>query len=190
MRTYYGLCGSGISKTVGTIVELLSASAHEPISDRELRMLSDVSKALPDASEALFSFLAKRADGGTVCLSVDVPTDAQIFLPYVRKILVPTFRPGDIVIMDNPASPNGLGVEMAISSAGAHVEHLSPYSLDFNPIEKVWSNIEANLRAAEARTSRSLHTAISKAFEAVTPGDAKSWFASCDYKINYNALMP
>ena len=84
-----GRGGAGISKTVGTIVELLSASAHEPISDRELRMLSDVSKALPDASEALFSFLAKRADGGTACLSVDVPTDAQIFLPYeaLAKVL-------------------------------------------------------------------------------------------------------
>ncbi len=63
VRTYYGLCGAGISKTGGSIVELLSASAHEPISDKELRMLSDVSKTLPEAAESLYTLLAKRADG-------------------------------------------------------------------------------------------------------------------------------
>ncbi len=62
-RAYYGLGGSGISKTGGSILALLSASTYEPISDRELRVLSDVTKALPEASEALFSLLAKRADG-------------------------------------------------------------------------------------------------------------------------------
>ena len=62
-RTYYGLCGSGISKTGGSIVELLSASQYEPISDKELRLLSEVSKAVPEAAEPLFTLLAKRTDG-------------------------------------------------------------------------------------------------------------------------------
>lgn len=125
-----------------------------------------------------------RADGETACLSVDAATDAQIFLAYVRKILVPTLRPGDIVVMDNLGSHKGPAVEAAISSAGARVEYLPPYSPDLNPIEKMWSKIKSHLRAAEARTSRSLHAAIRRAFEAVTPGDAESWFASCGYSIN------
>ena len=125
-----------------------------------------------------------RTDGETACVSVDAATDAEIFQAYVRKILVPTLRPRDIVIMDNLASHKSLAVEEAIASAGARVEYLPPYSPDLNPIEKMWSKIKAHLRAAEARTSRTLHSAIRKAFDSVTPKDTESWFASCGYTIS------
>ncbi|MDD4061555.1 MAG: IS630 family transposase, partial [Kiritimatiellae bacterium] len=124
-----------------------------------------------------------RADGETACLSVDAATDAEIFQAYVQKILVPTLRPGDIVVMDNLGSHKRPAVEKAVVSAGARVEYLPAYSPDLNPIEKMWSKIKAHLRAAEARTSRTLHAAIRKAFDSVTPEDAGSWFASCGYTI-------
>ena len=45
-----------------------------------------------------------RLDG--TCAHAELPgaTNQQTFLAYVRETLVPTLRPGDIVIMDNPRS--------------------------------------------------------------------------------------
>jgi transposase len=66
-----------------------------------------------------------------------------------------------------------------IEGCGARVLFLPPYSPDFNPIEKMWSKIKAQLRKLEARTQEKLSVAISKAFDAVTPEDSKGWFSSC-----------
>ena len=124
-----------------------------------------------------------RGDGQTTCMTIDAPTDRNVFLAYVKKVLVPTLRPGDIVVMDNLAAHKTPAVIEAIRSAGAFVEYLPPYSPDLNPIEKMWSKIKALLRAMAARTSRALHRAIRRSLERVTPQDAVSWFASCGYTI-------
>lgn len=42
-----------------------------------------------------------RGDGQTTGMTIDAPTDTDVFLAYVRKILVPSLRPGDIVVLDN-----------------------------------------------------------------------------------------
>ena len=125
-----------------------------------------------------------RMDGGTACMSIDSATDGDIFLAYVTSVLVPTLRPGDIVIMDNLGAHKSTAVETAIRSAGATLEYLPAYSPDLNPIEKMWSKIKAFLRAATARTSRALNAAIRKAFECITSDDALSWFASCGYTLS------
>ena len=122
-----------------------------------------------------------RSDGKTACMSIDAATDGEVFLAYVANVLVPTLRQGDIVVLDNLGAHKNAAVEAAIRAAGATVEYLPAYSPDLNPIEKMWSKIKAFLRAAEARTSRALNTAIRKAFLSVTPSDAQSWFASCGY---------
>lgn len=116
-------------------------------------------------------------------MTIDAPTDRNVFLAYVRKVLVPTLRPGDIVVMDNLSSHKIPAVVDAIEAAGAFAEYLPPYSPDLNPIEKMWSKIKAILRAMAARTSRTLHRAIRRALACVTPQDAVSWFASCGYTI-------
>lgn len=124
-----------------------------------------------------------RGDGQTTCMTIDAPTDRNVFLAYVRKVLVPTLRPGDIVVMDNLSSHKIPAAVDAIEAAGAFAEYLPPYSPDLNPIEKMWSKIKAILRAMAARTSRALHRAIRRALACVTPQDAVSWFASCGYTI-------
>ena len=84
-----------------------------------------------------------------------------------------------IVILDNLGAHKRTAVETAIRSVGATLEYLPAYSPDLNPIEKMWSKIKAFLRAAKARTSRALNSAIRKAFKCITSDDALSWFASC-----------
>lgn len=58
------------------------------------------------------------------------------FTAYVTQVLVPELSPGDIVIMDNLSSHKGQAIRDAIESAGAELLFLTPYSPDFNPIEK------------------------------------------------------
>ena len=42
---------------------------------------------------------AIRVDGSTACMTVDGATDTEVFHAYVRAVLCPTLRPGDIVVM-------------------------------------------------------------------------------------------
>lgn len=124
-----------------------------------------------------------RADGTTACMTIDAPTDGDVFLAYVDQVLAPSLRPGDIVIMDNLGSHKLDEVAERVAAAGATVAYLPAYSPDLNPIEKMWSKIKAFLRATKARTSEALDAAIKAAFQSVTPQDTVSWLASCGYTI-------
>lgn len=124
-----------------------------------------------------------RADGTNACMTIDSPTDGDVFLAFTEKVRVPSLRPGDIVIMDNLGAHKGEAVATQIATAGAPLAYLPAYSPDLNPIEKMWSKIKEFLRAAKARTSEALDAAIAAAFQSVAPQDAVSWFASCGYTI-------
>ena len=124
-----------------------------------------------------------RLDGTTACMALEGTTDTESFRAYVRQVLLPTLRPGDLVIMDN-LSPHKSDPTLAlITNAGAQVLFLPAYSPDLNPIEKMWSKIKSLLRTAEARTPADLITAIGQALAKVTPQDALGWFASCGYRF-------
>jgi transposase len=66
-----------------------------------------------------------RFDGGM--------TSAR-FEGYVRHVLAPTLRPGQVVIADNLRAHHADGARFAIEARGARLVHLPPYSPDFNPI--------------------------------------------------------
>ena len=124
-----------------------------------------------------------RLDGSTACMTVSGATDTEVFRTYVRCVLRPTLRPGDIVIMDNlSAHKSELTLEL-IEQAGAQVLFLPPYSPDLNPIEKMWSKVKQYLRSAEARTELNLWQTIGSALANVTAQDAMNWFASCGYSF-------
>ena len=124
-----------------------------------------------------------RLDGTTACMTIDSPTDTEVFRTYVAKVLCPTLRKGDIVIMDNLSShKNSLTLEL-IQEAGAMALFLPAYSPDFNPIEKMWSKVKNTLRSAEARTPEDLQPAIGQALAKVTAKDARGWFACCGYSF-------
>ena len=124
-----------------------------------------------------------RSDGKTACLSVDGPTTSWVFREYVRQILTPTLRPGDIVILDNLSSHKDKESLALIAAQGAEVRFLPPYSPDLNPIEKMWSKVKEDLRSAKARTREALDSAIGVALARITVDDATGWFKSCGYAI-------
>jgi transposase len=124
-----------------------------------------------------------RVDGSTTCMAIEGATDTAVFAAYVRRVLGPTLRAGDVVVMDN-LSPHKNELTLAfIRQAGAEVFFLPAYSPDLNPIEKMWSKLKNHLRGAEARTLPDLIQAIATALRQITPQDAINWFACCGYNF-------
>jgi transposase len=124
-----------------------------------------------------------RLDGSTACMTIEGATDTAVFQAYVREILCPTLRPGDIVIMDNLGPHKNAQTVALIAAAQASVRFLPAYSPDLNPIEMMWSKVKSLLRTAEARTADQLQAAIATALQRVSAQDAAGWFAACGYSI-------
>jgi len=116
-------------------------------------------------------------------MALEGTTDTEAFRAYVRDVLVPALRPGDIVVMDNLSPHKSDQTLSLISEAGAEVLFLPAYSPDFNPIEMMWSKIKSLLRSAEARTVADLIPAIGQALARITSKDALGWFTCCGYSF-------
>jgi transposase len=100
---------------------------------------------------------------------------------YVEQVLAPTLSPGDIVVMDNLGSHKSAGVCKAIEAAGATLLYLSPYSPDFNPIEKAFSKLKALLRKAAERSVDALWNRIGALLGEFTPKECTNFFAAAGY---------
>lgn len=126
---------------------------------------------------------AVRVDGTTACMAIEGATDKEVFRAYVSKVLVPTLRAGDLVIMDNLGAHKNPQTISLIEAAGAKAVFLPPYSPDLNPIELMWSKVKTALRAAEARTYDQLIRALALAMDSISASDARNWFAHCGYNF-------
>ena len=124
---------------------------------------------------------ALSLDGVGPVLRFDGPMTADRFEGYVRHRLVPTLRPGQIVVADNLRAHHSERARQAIERAGAVLWHLPPYSPDLNPIEEAFSKARQVLRRAEARTDDDLRSATWAALASITPTDCAGWFAHCGY---------
>jgi transposase len=116
------------------------------------------------------------------CLVFDGATNSTCFEAYVGQCLVPTLRPGDIVILDNLSCHKTAEVGRLIAAAGAEVRYLPPYSPDLNPIESMFSKLKGHLRSAKARTSAALLEAMGSGLRAIDPSDLRGWFEHCGYR--------
>lgn len=131
---------------------------------------------------------AVRQDGSTACMTVEGAVNAEIFRSYVREVLLPTMRAGDILVMDNLSTHKDQESLDLLKNAGVNVRFLPAYSPDYNPIELMWSKVKAYLRKVEARCNESLLLAIGDALSRVTQKDANHWFAHCGYSFILNTL--
>ena len=80
---------------------------------------------------------ALRCDGVTAPWVIDGAMNRDAFLVYVEKVLGPTLKSGDLVVMDNLPAHKGEKVRALIEAKGAKLRFLPPYSPDLNPIELV-----------------------------------------------------
>ena len=110
--------------------------------------------------------------------------NGDLFKHYVAEMLVPTLRPGDILLMDNLPTHKIAGIAALVEARGAQLVYLPPYSPDYNPIERCWSKIKTYLRKAKARTYRALVRAIKEALAMITTADIRAWFEFCGYSVH------
>jgi transposase len=68
-------------------------------------------------------------------LTVVGSTTAKVFEDYIEKVLAPSLRRGQLVVMDNLSSHKGKRVRELIEGEGCELVYLPPYSPDLNPIE-------------------------------------------------------
>ena len=111
----------------------------------------------------------------------DGPINGELFLAYVERVLGPTLKPGDIVILDNLGSHKGKAVRKAIRAAGARLIFLPKYSPDLNPIEQVFAKLKTLLRKAGARTIEAICAAIGQLLGSFTPQECANYFKNAGY---------
>ena len=106
---------------------------------------------------------------------IDGPINGERFRLYVEKVLLPTLRPDDIVVIDNLGSHRGKAIRRIIRSVGAKLFFLPKYSPDLNPIEQLFAKIKHYLRRAQARTRDLVADAIAKALDTLSPAECSNY---------------
>lgn len=124
--------------------------------------------------------------GLTAAMTVQGATSGAVFDAYVLGVLVPSLRPGQIVVADNLAAHKSSRARAAIEAAGCQPVSLPAHSPDLNPIEEAFAKLKALLRAAATRSREALDAAIAAAMRAITPDDAAGWFAHAGYTTPIN----
>ena len=129
------------------------------------------------------TFLAAlRSDRVEAPWLIDGPINGERFLVYVEKVLIPTLKPGDVVIMDNLGSHKGKAIRQAIRAVGAKLLFLPKYSPDLNPIEQLFSKLKHWLRKAAARSFDTICTAIETILANVTSEECANYFQNAGYR--------
>ena len=136
-----------------------------------------IHEAAPKGHWKILTILGAMSSRGMIAtMTIEEPTDADIFLAYLDRVLCPKLQPGSVVVMDNLSSHKVKGVRERIEAAGAELLYLPPYSPDLNPIEKAWSKLKLLLRSAKVRTREALDQAISELLPQLTQENAEAWF--------------
>ena len=129
------------------------------------------------------TLLASMGAGGMgPCLAVEGATTREVFEAYLERVLVPSLRPGQVVVVDNLSAHKGGRARRIVEGAGCELLYLPPYSPDLNPIEEAFSKVKGLLRQAQARTRSALVEAMGRALDAVTARDARAFFAHRGYR--------
>ena len=143
-----------------------------------------VREATPAGHWHTLTFLGAMTRKGLLAtMTVESPTDGDVFLSYLEQVLCPRLEPGQVVVMDNLSAHKVAGVRQCIEAAGAQLLYLPPYSPDYNPIEPCWGKIKQCLRAWKARTVERLEEAIRESIATITSQNATAWFQHCGYGI-------
>ena len=140
-----------------------------------------IAKAPRSRWRTLTFLAALRHDRIDAPCVIDGPINGESFLAYVEQVLVPSLKPGDIVIIDNLGSHNGKAVRRAIRAAGAKLFFLPPYSPDLNPIEQAFAKLKALLRKAAERTVETTWKRIGVLLDCFTPQECANYLVNAGY---------
>ena len=122
-----------------------------------------------------------RLNGEKESLVYEGGLTGELFKGWIKEMLCPTLKKGDVVIMDNLSSHKVSGVKEMINAVGARVNYLPVYSPDLNPIELMWSKVKWLLETVGAETKDQLLESIGVALDQVSAKDIAGWFSHCGY---------
>lgn len=111
------------------------------------------------------------------------PMDHVTLSAYVDQVLVPTIRPGDVIVLDNLKVHGHPEVRAAIEAAGGFLRFLPPYSPDLNPIELAFAKLNAFLRAARPRSFDQVCDLIARALTLFPPNECAHYIRHCRYLV-------
>ena len=124
---------------------------------------------------------ALRCDGVSAAGVFDGAINGETFLAFVEQALVPTLKPGAVVIMDNLGSHKLAGVRAAIEATGASLLFLPAYSPDLNPIEMAFAKLKSLLRARAIRTVEALWNGLKPLIDCFAPDECASYLRHAGY---------
>jgi transposase len=114
-------------------------------------------------------------------MSIEGASDTDSFGLYLREVLAPQLKNGQVVVMDNLSVHRSRWVRELIEERGGRLWLLPGYSPDLNPVEEAFSKIKRSLRRAKARTLDALFEATHRALGSVNEKDARGFFSHCGY---------
>jgi transposase len=136
------------------------------------------------ANRTLLAVLTPAGIGPALTVSGSVNTAA--FAAYAQRVLAPSLRPGQVVVLDNLSAHKGEAARLAVEAVGARLLFLPAYSPDFNPIELAFAKIKQQLRTAAERTPEGLLAATAQALDAISASDAHGFYAHCGFPLPAN----
>ena len=103
----------------------------------------------------------------------------HIFYHYLKDIMLPELKAGQVLIMDNLSSHKGECIDELLNDKGIKIIYLPSYSPDLNPIEKYWSILKSYLRKWEGRTKEAVQEYITKAIQIIDNTPLINIFKDC-----------
>jgi transposase len=161
---------------MGTHTSLAPLYAYAPVGERAF---FEIPRNRAKNTTLLTSL---HQEGMGPSLAVEGATTSRVFGTYVERLLAPTLRPGQVVVMDNLGAHRPRRVRELIEARGCELIYLPPYSPDLNPIEEALSKVKHILRKVAARTKEALIEAMGQALGAVSAQDVRGFFAHCGYR--------
>lgn len=162
---------------VGSNLDLTPTHAWAPVGERAV---ASVPRNTPINTTTIASITHQ---GMGPALIVAGGVDRVTFATYLEQVLVPTLRPGQIVMVDNLSAHTSPQAQAIVAAAGCQLVYLPPYSPDYSPIELAFAQIKADLRRAAARTREALEQAITLALQQISAADARAFFEHCGYRF-------
>jgi transposase len=136
------------------------------------------------------TLIAALGMAGICCATtVDGAINAQVFEAFIKQVLVPQLRTGDVVILDNLSSHKGTRIRELIEAAGASLRFLPPYSPDLNPIEMIFAKIKQALRSLGCRTQQALWNTMQQVLDQVSAQDSVNCFRHCGYATSELGML-
>lgn len=131
---------------------------------------------------------AMSVEGIGEAMTLEGAADSTVFVAYVERVLAPSLRAGQVVMMDNLGAHKGERVRRLIEARNCKLLFLPSYSPDLSPIEEAFSKLKAYLRQAQARTREELQEAPASALGLITSHDARAYFNHCGYQVKAQSL--